>query len=115
MAHHAVDLMYLFRDYNHFFAERKLRRQLEKSDAIGEAWLDFISGEEPWPSEQGLKAAHFGENGMELVTRYEVRMDSKQKDRLRMWAEVGLVKVGQIANLWMSEQDSRCGEEDFVF
>ena len=115
MAHHAVDIIYLFRNYNHLFAERGLDTYLAVSDAMGTAWLDFVHGGEPWCGAECGQAAHFGKRGMEKTLRESVRMDAAQQARLRMWSEVGLVKVGQIANLWMSEQDSRNEGEDFIY
>lgn len=115
LAHHAVDLIYLFRNCNDILAERGLKRHLKVSDEMGEAWLKFIYGEEPWKGAEEGVMVHFSKAGMRLIKGGEdVRENEIQAERLAMWKEIGMVKVGRIANLWMSEQDSR-GEVEFVY
>ncbi len=115
MAYHGVDAVYLFRAYQHIFEEQGLHTHSTVSDAIGEAWLAFIHVDEPWSGAETGTAAHFGEAGMQVLGRDEVRMNGVQKDRLRMWRQVGLVNAGRIANLWMSEQDDRGIDGEFVY
>jgi hypothetical protein len=61
------------------------------------------------------EGSSFRKGGVERVPREEVWVDVAQQERMRMWSEVSLADVGRIANLWMSEQDSRDEGEDFVY
>ncbi len=115
MAHHGIDIIYLVRNCNDFLVERGLITHLALSNAIGHAWMSFISGDEPWSGAAAGKAVHFGKGGVERVPREEVWVDVAQQERMRMWSGVSLADVGRIANLWMSEQDSRDEGEDFVY
>lgn len=106
MAHHGIESLYLFRNYNREFRDRRLERYLAISDAIGEAWLDFVYGREPWPQEV---AAHFGKQGVTYPPRQSARQNPDDARQVDFWLNVGLVEVGRIANLWFSEQNDREG------
>ena len=113
MAYHGIDTLYLFRNYNKHFSTRHLDMDLAVSDGIGTAMLTFINGGKPWDVDCGMQ---FGRDGVEVVRRDHVRGgDAEYEGRLTMWKDdVGMVKVGRIANLWISEQNSR-GDDEFVY
>jgi hypothetical protein len=116
LAHHSIDLMLIFRNYNDAFAQRGLRRHLDLSDVMGRAWLDYFHGKEMWKGQAQGISANFGEEGIKRVeVRDDVRLDHEQARRLAAWHQVGLYKVGRIANKWISEQNDRRPEENFVF
>jgi hypothetical protein len=83
---------------------------------MGRAWLDYFHGKEMWKGQAQGISANFGEEGIKRVeVRDDVRLDHEQARRLAAWHQVGLYKVGRIANKWISEQNDRRPEENFVF
>ena len=77
LAHHAVDNMYTFRNYARYFDWHAYDRHLSVSDAMGEAWIAFISGHEPWPGAETSRAAHFGHDGSLWTERESGWMSSR--------------------------------------
>lgn len=106
MAHHSIDVMYLFRNYNRFFTERGMTTHTAVSDAMGRAWLLFMHGGEPW-EHSARQGAHFGKRGMEIVQRDKVKEDEEEDRRLALWSSLGLVTAGRVANVWISEENDR--------
>jgi carboxylesterase type B len=60
LAHHALDLIYVFGNFEHAFGEKK---DVELSHAIMKKWIDFANGKEPWDSFATGKALQITTDG----------------------------------------------------
>jgi len=71
LAHHAVDLLFLFQTYSHLLSE-KLAKAAEQ---MGNHWISFINGGDPWPaySEEGT-AMCYGPDQVTASSRHEDEM-----------------------------------------
>jgi carboxylesterase type B len=70
VAHHAVDLQYIFGNFNDGFTDKK---DLDLSNALMRLWIGFANGKEPWADYSSGKTLHITPEGdLTVVPREEV-------------------------------------------
>jgi carboxylesterase type B len=96
IAHHALDLTYIFGNFLEGFPEKK---DVELSHAIMKKWIDFANGKEPWAPFSSGKAIQFTTEG-DLVVKPFKEITSRRWDAFpemeRYWDLVK--KFGDILN-----------------
>jgi carboxylesterase type B len=71
IAHHAIDLQYIFGNFRAGFPDKK---DVELSNIIMNRWIDFANGKEPWADVSTGKELHITpEAELEVVPREEIK------------------------------------------
>jgi carboxylesterase type B len=86
-AHHAVELVLLFGGFDHIISESAKRT----GQNLREKWIDFVQGDEPWPSDS---YAAFGPHGM-----------FQQLDEIGVKSRRRTAQVEFLKNMHVSEVD----------
>ena len=76
IAHHALDLEYVFGNFLNGFTDKK---DVDMSKALMRFWIGFGNGKEPWADYTSGKALHLTPDG-------EVNVVSREKIKSRRWA-----------------------------
>ncbi|BFZ61681.1 hypothetical protein YB2330_002754 [Saitoella coloradoensis] len=96
MAHHALDIVYLFQSYHSQFTSPA---QIALSKQMGAMWIAFANGEEPWSPyevDDGRKAMCIGPGECRVKTEKEDEAEGRRGEAWRVMERIGVGKVWEV-------------------
>ncbi|ODQ52658.1 alpha/beta-hydrolase [Saitoella complicata NRRL Y-17804] len=96
MAHHALDIVYLFQSYHSQFTSPS---QVALSKQMGAMWIAFANGEEPWSPykvDDGRKAMCIGPGECRVKTEKEDDREGRRGEAWRVMERIGVGKVWEL-------------------
>ncbi|EXJ58735.1 hypothetical protein A1O7_06165 [Cladophialophora yegresii CBS 114405] len=100
LAHHAVDLLFLFQTYNHLLPDKLA----EAAQQMGRHWINFLNGGDPWPAySEGESSMCYGPEEVALLGRKEDDMGRYERwenlGGTDEWPRCSMIIRGEVASL----------------